>query len=75
MSKDVLSTCHVVLSPCRVVLFCRVALSTCHVIFWEYPKPGLDRALDSGPWTQDLPAPKKNYPEKITPKSTLPATF
>ena len=50
MSKDVLSTCHVVLSPCRVVLFCRVALSTCHVIFWEYPKPGLDRALDSGLW-------------------------
>ena len=57
------------MSPCRVALFCRVALSTCHVIFWEYPKPGLDRALDSGPWTQDLPQPKKNYPEKITPKS------
>ena len=50
MSKDVLSTCHVVLSPCRVILFCRVTLSTCHVIFWEYPKPGLDRALDSGLW-------------------------
>ena len=44
MSKDVLSTCHVVLSPCCV------ALSTCHVIFWQYPKPGLDRALDSGLW-------------------------
>ena len=62
MSKDVLSTCHVVLSPCRVVLFCRVALPTCHVIFWEYPKPGLDRALDYGLWTQDLPPTQKKLP-------------
>ena len=67
MSKDVLSTCHVVLSSCHVVLFCRVALSTCHVIFLEYPKPGLDRALDSGLWAllDSGPPPHK---KKITLK-------
>ena len=66
-------TCSVVLSPCRVILstcsvvlpICCVALSTCHAIFWAHCKPGLDRVhwtLDSGPWTQDLPPPKKKLP-------------
>ena len=66
-----MSTCHVVLSPCCVGLTCRVALSTCHVIFWEYPKPGLDRTLDSELWTLDSgPPPPPPPPKKITLKKT-----